>query len=254
MTQQENKRTAKFYGFRTPLCNLRICKVRMNGVEFNSVEQLLNAKKAEHFNDYRAWDRIMNTRTPIDTRWVKVHNFDKEEWGNAVHQILLDALLAKFNQHEGCRRYLLKTTGTRLAYCDPKDQLLGTGVDRFSPEADDPAKWTGENLVGETLMKVRDILRADPLYAEEVKAIEKEASGEMARWKKMETEKEASGEIMTGCKKTEAEHPTTQSETNKENIHPKKHGTKRQRAKKVSSSGEKKHKSKKRTTSDKIQQ
>ncbi|MCP3665889.1 MAG: NADAR family protein [Gammaproteobacteria bacterium] len=72
---------------------------------------------------------------------------------------------------------MLKTTGSRLAYCDPKDLLMGTGVDRFSKESNEPALWTGENLLGDSLQKVRDLFFADPMYRQEVEEIMMEKSG-----------------------------------------------------------------------------
>jgi len=49
--------------------------------------------------------------------------------------------------------------GKHLAYCD-KDMFLGIGYDLFAPEATEPQKWTGANLVGQALMKIRDNLLA----------------------------------------------------------------------------------------------
>ncbi len=51
---------------------------------------------------------------------------------------------------------------------------MGTGVDRFSKESNEPARWTGGNLLGDSLQKVRDIFLADPIYRQEVEEIMRE--------------------------------------------------------------------------------
>ncbi len=74
-------------------------KVVVNDVEYNSIEQYtsINARKAVHFHDKAAEKTIMaiSQSLPIGVKWVRVHGFDKEEWTNAVREILFDRLFAK---------------------------------------------------------------------------------------------------------------------------------------------------------------
>ncbi len=69
--------------------------------------------------------------------------------------------------------------GCRLVYCDPQDTLLGIGVDRFTPQANDPTQWRGENILGDQLQRVRNLLLSDPSYKEEVELIKKGKTQEM---------------------------------------------------------------------------
>ena len=65
------------------------------------------------------------------------------------------------------RKYLIKTEGTTLVYCDPSDKLLGIGMDRYNPYFKNKEGW-GDNRVGEIMMQVRDQIINNPEYAEEV--------------------------------------------------------------------------------------
>ena len=43
--------------------------------------------------------------------------------------------------------------------CAFKDKVWGAGMHMGDPDADKPEKWKGENLLGFTLMAVRDELK-----------------------------------------------------------------------------------------------
>ncbi len=126
------------------------------------------------FKDEIALLKIMKMPQPMDARWVKVRNFNKDSWEQVVEGILFEGLMAKFTQNVGCRKYLFKTHGKHLAYCDEKDALLGTGICRFTDSSNYIEKWPGKNLVGAALMKVREVLRKMPAYQEELEVIQSE--------------------------------------------------------------------------------
>ncbi|MCP3665890.1 MAG: NADAR family protein [Gammaproteobacteria bacterium] len=67
----------------------------MGGVQYNSMEQYIHAKKAELFGDKVAQGKIMDMKQPVDSRWVRVRGYDKLQWENTVRKILFDGLLAK---------------------------------------------------------------------------------------------------------------------------------------------------------------
>ena len=149
-----------FFGYYTPLCNTRYSPFEVDGIEYNSLEKFICARKARYFKDENAFEKIMLAEKPMDARWVKIKGFDGEKWGKVAEKELWIGLQAKFKQNDGCRKYLLKTSSP-LAYCDEKDRVLGTGVNRFSPAAKDPESWTGANLLGNLLVKLREELRQE---------------------------------------------------------------------------------------------
>lgn len=66
--------------------------------------------------------------------------------------------MEKFRQNQSLLQELLATAPHLLAECAVHDRIWGIGLsmtdsDRFSPE-----KWRGQNLLGYTLMQVRDEL------------------------------------------------------------------------------------------------
>jgi ribA/ribD-fused uncharacterized protein len=65
----------------------------------------------------------------------------------------------KFSQHPQLKEYLLTTGDRVLVEASPVDAIWGIGVAATHPDAMQPAKWPGENLLGFALMEVRDQLR-----------------------------------------------------------------------------------------------
>ncbi len=62
-----------------------------------------------------------------------------------------------------------------MAYCDPKDNIMGIGFDRTAEESNQPEKW-GQNRVGNVLEKVREHIMQKPFYQNEVKQARKEVA------------------------------------------------------------------------------
>ena len=54
---------------------------------------------------------------------------------------------------------LLSTGDSVLVEASPYDAIWGIRLAASSPEAQDPMKWRGQNLLGFALMEVRDELR-----------------------------------------------------------------------------------------------
>jgi ribA/ribD-fused uncharacterized protein len=71
---------------------------------------------------------------------------------------------AKFGADPALRGYLLGTGDRVLVEASPIDSIWGIGLSRDDPDAADPARWRGLNLLGQALMQVRSALR-DPASA-----------------------------------------------------------------------------------------
>ena len=85
----------KFFGFTTPLCNLRFSIFRVDGIMYNSAEQYINVQKALLFGDEEAKTKIMEMTKPTGMRFVMVHGYDHDEWKKALPNILHTALMEK---------------------------------------------------------------------------------------------------------------------------------------------------------------
>ena len=74
-------------------------------------------------------------------------------------EIVTAGNLHKFGQHKELAKFLLSTSDRVLVEASPVDAIWGIGLAADSPDADNPARWQGPNLLGFALMEVRDQLR-----------------------------------------------------------------------------------------------
>ena len=72
---------------------------------------------------------------------------------------MLNGNWCTFNQNRDLREFLLSTGDSVLVEASPYDAIWGIRLAASSPEAQDPMKWRGRNLLGFALMEVRDELR-----------------------------------------------------------------------------------------------
>lgn len=136
------------------------CHFEVGRVAYNSAEQFMMAEKARLFGDAAVWHDIMQATDPkvIKQLGRKVSHFDQHQWVAHCCQIVVRGNLAKFSQNKPLRDYLLGTEGRILVEASPYDTVWGIGLSQDAPEACVPQLWRGENLLGFSLMEVRDWL------------------------------------------------------------------------------------------------
>ena len=74
--------------------------------------------------------------------------------------IVVAGNLAKFEQNVALERYLLGTGDAVLVEASPRDRIWGIGMGASNPDAQNPERWRGGNLLGFALMEVRARLMA----------------------------------------------------------------------------------------------
>ena len=85
-----------------------------------------------------------------------VSNYDDHVW-NGIRQITVyEGLLAKFSQNDVLRKKLKDTGNIILAECAVGDRIWGIGLSMRDPKRLNPKQWNGQNMLGYTLMMVRD--------------------------------------------------------------------------------------------------
>lgn len=131
-----------------------------DGVTFSTMEQYMMYRKAVCFGDVKVAEQIHATEDVAEIKALGrlVSGYDESLW-NGVRQIVVyEGLLTKFSQNPDLRKQLKETGSAVLAECAVKDRIWGIGLSMHDPDRLDQVKWKGQNLLGYTLMMVRDRL------------------------------------------------------------------------------------------------
>ena len=89
----------------------------------------------------------------------RVQGFNKQEWNRVSVEYMFQAMLAKFTHNEGLKGFLLATDGNKLCEANPTDKFWGVGLSLKSGDLYKESKWTGKNMAGVTLERVRETLK-----------------------------------------------------------------------------------------------
>ena len=146
------------YGF---LSNWYLSPFSVDGIRFSSMEQYMMYKKAVLFEDKDIAAQILNTDDVglIKEFGRKVSNYNDSVWNGMRQVVIYKGLLEKFRQNEDLREALLATGDNILAECAVKDCIWGIGLSMTDDNRHDLNAWKGQNLLGYSLMLVRDELR-----------------------------------------------------------------------------------------------
>ncbi len=118
------------------------------------------AEKARIFNDEPIREQIMHETDQMTIKKLgrRVTGFDGVIWEGERYDVVFRGNDAKFTQNPHLQEFLLSTGDKILVETSPKDTIWGIGLDEFNPDALDPRKWRGKNLLGFILMDVRQWL------------------------------------------------------------------------------------------------
>lgn len=125
-------------------------------IEFSCAEQIMMFAKAIIFGDFEMSERILNESHPLKIQQLgrSVKHFDHDYWNSIKFDLLYMINKEKFSKDEDLKEFLL-STGHLLLAENSTDLIYGIGI----VDETDASKWTGENLLGRILMKVREDLR-----------------------------------------------------------------------------------------------
>lgn len=142
------------------LSNWYLSSFTVDGIAFSSMEQYMMYRKAMCFCDDEVAMQILVTDdvAKIKALGRKVSNYDEKTW-NGIRQIVVyEGLMEKFAQNNELMRKLKDTGEEVLAECAIKDLIWGIGLSMNDPDRLDKTKWRGQNMLGYTLMMVRERL------------------------------------------------------------------------------------------------
>lgn len=145
------------YGF---LSNWYPSVFMIDGITYSSMEQYMMWRKAVLFRDNKIATQILATDDVAGIKELgrKVSEYDDNYWNGVRQLVVYKGLLAKFSQNEELKEKLKATGNNLLAECAVKDRIWGIGLSMKDPNRYDVAKWKGQNLLGYTLMMVREVV------------------------------------------------------------------------------------------------
>lgn len=143
------------------LSNWYLSKFVVNEIEYTSMEQYMMYQKAIYFNDNDIAEQILETQDVAQIKGLGrlVTNYNDNIW-NGIRQIIVyEGLIAKFTQNENLYKNLKDTKSAILTECAVRDCIWGIGLSMTDPKRLDINEWKGQNLLGYSLMLVRNKLK-----------------------------------------------------------------------------------------------
>lgn len=133
----------------------------LDGRTYRCAEQYMMAEKARLFGDEQVERAILDSDSPREHKRLgrQIAGFDETRWAEQRCEIVFRGNVAKFTQHPELGKVLLETSERTLVEASPLDKIWGIGLAANDPDAYEPDKWPGQNLLGKTLERVRARLR-----------------------------------------------------------------------------------------------
>lgn len=163
-----NTRVVVFFGKESRFSNHYPSPFNIDDTNFSTMEQYLAHSRARFANDQHLMDRAMESSDPADAK--RILNLLREapgqsDWEEERHDILIAGLLAKFRQNPDLKKYLLSSEDRQLGEAS-RNKVWGIGMTLTSKDRLNVQRWTGDNLLGRTLMEVRHILTTEATTTE----------------------------------------------------------------------------------------
>lgn len=127
-----------------------------NGIDFLHVEQYFQHCKAIHHREFQTADRILRLSSPRRIKTVGDGIEENAAWLETRMMTLYHGVKAKFEQNWSLQDELTSTKGKQL-YEATTDPYFACGIGYESKRWADH-DWSGENVAGLIVMKVRDEL------------------------------------------------------------------------------------------------
>ncbi|SNT66236.1 hypothetical protein SAMN05421812_13517 [Asanoa hainanensis] len=129
----------------------------VDGVRYATAEHYMMAGKARLFGDEELAGRMLAAAHPgaVKALGRQVRSFDEAVWAEHRFELVVAGNVAKFGQHPDLGRFLSGTGNRVLVEASPLDRVWGIGLAADDPDASDPTRWRGLNLLGFALMHAR---------------------------------------------------------------------------------------------------
>lgn len=133
----------------------------VDGVQYQTAEHWMMAKKAQLFNDGYAFERIIASIKPGEVKQIgrEIKGFNESIWQQERYRIVKEGNYYKFLQHADFAKYLIDTGDRVIVEASPVDNIWGIGMAEDNAQIQNPSAWRGLNLLGFALMEVRYALK-----------------------------------------------------------------------------------------------
>lgn len=133
----------------------------VDGITYKTSEHYMMSSKARLFGDKLSAKAIIECNHPKDAQDLgrTVKNFNPQVWDAHKFDIVVQSNIYKFSQNPSILKFLKSTGNKILVETSPIDKIWGVGLHTTDPEASNPYKWKGTNLLGFALMEVRKQLK-----------------------------------------------------------------------------------------------
>ena len=158
VTSKEDQETVGFFGEINPLSNFHLAPFCMDGVEYISSEQYIQACKAKYFGDSDTLCKILGSTTSIECKEISrnIRNYDDNKWEQVAGNLCHPGIRAKFAQNPIVLNTLLTKTGDKRIVECASDRLWGTGLPLSDPDCLDRMKWISQGILGQILEDIRN--------------------------------------------------------------------------------------------------
>ena len=146
-----------FFGALNPLSNFYESKFTVEGIEYISSEQYIQAQKVLLFKDEASYNKIMGATNSLDCKNAaqSVRNFDRSKWETSVGLLCKEGLKAKFNQNPYLLDTLINKTGNKKLVECANDRLWANGILLHSDTCLNQQWWISQGLLGKLLEDIR---------------------------------------------------------------------------------------------------
>jgi ribA/ribD-fused uncharacterized protein len=149
------------------MSNMFVAPFEVDGVTFPTVEHYFQWSKAMMFEGKDSEQAVKMMKPPRNKEYTeaksvkalgrKVKNFSEAKWDEVKIPIMEKAVRAKFvNPTHSLMEKLLATGDAIIGEANPRDKYWGIGTSADTADANNPAKWKGQNQLGKILMKLRE--------------------------------------------------------------------------------------------------
>ena len=145
------------------LSNWYPASFELDGIVYSSTEQYIMYRKCMLFGDLASAAAVLATNDPEEQQRIGkgAKGFVDPVWDGMKQMFAYRGLMAKFTQNNDLKQKLLGTGDAFLVECAHSDKIWACGIRLNETERFDISKWQGQNILGFTLMEVRNSIRAE---------------------------------------------------------------------------------------------